>query len=53
MNLLIALQDLNIMNKCHGFVIDGDMATKMADYFNKEHPARLPFGKMKSETLLT
>ena len=37
-DLTIALQDLNITNKCHGFVIDGDMAIKMADYFNKEHP---------------
>jgi hypothetical protein len=36
--LTIALQDLNITNKCHGFVIDGDMAIKMTDYFNKEHP---------------
>ena len=33
-----ALRDLGITEKCHGFVIDGDMAIKMADYFNKEHP---------------
>ena len=33
-----ALHDLNITNKCHGFVIDGDMAIKLADYFNREHP---------------
>ena len=31
------LQDLNITNKCHGFVIDGDMAIKMDDYFNREN----------------
>ena len=33
-----ALGDLGITEKCHGFVIDGDMAIKMADYFNKQHP---------------
>ena len=32
-----ALRDLGITDKCHGFVIDGDMAIKIADYFNKEH----------------
>ena len=32
-----ALCDLGITDKCHGFVIDGDMAIKIADYFNKEH----------------
>ena len=36
--LTAALHDLGITDKCYGFVIDGDMATKMADYFNKEHP---------------
>ena len=36
--LTAALDDLGITDKCHGFVIDGDMAIKMADYFNKEHP---------------
>ena len=36
--LTAALHDLEITDKCHGFVIDGDMATKMTDYFNKEHP---------------
>ena len=35
--LTAALHDLNITNKCHSFVIDGDMAIKIADYFNKEH----------------
>ena len=33
-----ALRDLGITDKCHGFVIDGDMAIKIADYFDKEHP---------------
>ena len=32
-----ALLSLGITDKCHGFVIDGDMAIKMADYFKKEH----------------
>ena len=32
------LHDLGITDKCLGFVIDGDMAIKMDDYFNKEHP---------------
>ena len=36
--LTVALDDLGITDKCHGFVIDGDMAIKMGDYFNKEHP---------------
>jgi hypothetical protein len=36
--LTAALHDLEITDKCCGFVIDGDMATKMTDYFNKEHP---------------
>ena len=36
--LTAALHDLEITDKCHGFVIDGDMAIKMTDYFNKEHP---------------
>ena len=36
--LMAALHDLGITNKCHGFVIDGDMAIKLADYFNREHP---------------
>ena len=31
--LTSALQDLNITDKCQGFVIDGDMAIKMADFF--------------------
>jgi hypothetical protein len=36
--LTTALHDLGITDHCRGFVIDGDMAIKMADYFNKEHP---------------
>ena len=36
--LTAALHDLRIMDKCHGFVIDGDMAINMTDYFNKKHP---------------
>jgi hypothetical protein len=36
--LAAALHDLGITDKCRGFVIDGDMAIKMADYFNKKHP---------------
>ena len=35
--LTAALNDLKITDKCHGFVIDGDMAIKMDDYFNKKH----------------
>ena len=35
--LTAVLQDLGTTDECHGFVIDGDMATKMADYFNKEY----------------
>jgi hypothetical protein len=29
---------LGITDMCQGFVIDGDLAIKMADYFNKAHP---------------
>ena len=36
--LTTALHDLGITDKCRGFVIDGDMAIKMAEYFDKEHP---------------
>ena len=36
--LKVALRDLEITDQCHGFVIDGDMAIKIADYFDKEHP---------------
>jgi hypothetical protein len=36
--LTAALHDLGITDKCLGFVIDGDMAIKIDDYFNKEHP---------------
>ena len=36
--LTAALRKLRITDKCHGFLIDGDMAIKMTDYFNKEHP---------------
>ena len=36
--LTAALHDLGITDKCRGFVIDGDMAIKMAEYFDKEHP---------------
>ena len=36
--LTATLHDLNITNKCRGFVIDGDMAIKLDDYFNREHP---------------
>ena len=39
--LTAALHDLGITDKCLGFVIDGDMAIKMDDYFNKEHPGSL------------
>ena len=35
--LTAALLDLGITDKCRGFVIDGDMAMKMADYFKEEH----------------
>ena len=31
------LQSLRITDQCRGFVIDGDMAIKMADYFDKKH----------------
>ena len=34
--LIASLHDLGVMDKCHGFVIDGDMAIKMADYFDEE-----------------
>ena len=36
--LTASLHDLGVTDKCHGFVIDGDMAIKMVDYFNEEHP---------------
>ena len=36
--LTAALHDLRNTDKCRGFVIDGDMAVKMADYLNEEHP---------------
>ena len=42
--LEVALRDLGITDKCHGFVIDGDMAIKMADHFNKEHPGSRSVG---------
>lgn len=32
--LLATLKDLEITDKCRGFLIDGDMAIKMADYFD-------------------
>ena len=32
-----ALRRLGITDQCHGFVIDGDMAIKMTDYFDREH----------------
>jgi hypothetical protein len=35
--LTAALHDLGNTDKCTGFVIDGDMAIKMNDYFDKEH----------------
>ena len=34
--LLAALKDLDITDKCRGFLIDGDMAIKMGDYFDAE-----------------
>ena len=34
--LLATLRDLGIIDKCHGFVIDGDMAIKISDYFNQK-----------------
>ena len=37
--LTAALLGSGITNECLSFVIDGDMAIKMADYFNKEHLA--------------
>ena len=36
--LIASLHDLGVTDKCHGFVIDGDMAINMVDYFNEEHP---------------
>jgi len=37
LSLEATLQRLEITDECRGFVIDGDMAIKMADYFEKEH----------------
>ena len=34
--LLATLKDLGISNMCRGFLIDGDMAIKMAGYFDGE-----------------
>ena len=34
--LKAALRNLGITNKCSGFVIDGDMAINMVDYFKKK-----------------
>ena len=34
-----ALHDLGIADKCHSLVINSDLATKMVDYFIKEHPS--------------
>ena len=34
--LLATLKDLDITDKCRGFLIDGDMAIKMAGYFDGE-----------------
>jgi hypothetical protein len=34
--LLATLKDLDITDKCRGFLIDGDMAIKMGDYFDEE-----------------
>ena len=34
--LKAVVTDLGITNECHGFVIDGDMAMNMVDYFKKE-----------------
>ena len=51
--LSAALHDLRITDKCHGFVIDGDMAVKMTDYLNKWHPgSRFKVSKIRLETLL-
>ena len=36
--LTVALLGLGITDKCQGFVIGGDMATKIPNYFNKGHP---------------
>ena len=37
-NKLVAiLRDLGITDMCHGFVIDGDMAIKIPDYFKQKH----------------
>ena len=35
--LVTTLRDLGIADMCHGFVIDGDMAIKIPDYFNQKH----------------
>ena len=37
LSLEATLQRLEMTDECRGFVIDGDMAIKMADYFEKEH----------------
>ena len=36
--LTASLHDLGVADKCHGFVIDGDMAIKMDNYINEEDP---------------
>ena len=36
-SLKATLRRLSITDQCRGFVIDGDMAIKMADYFDKKH----------------
>jgi len=52
--LTAALHDLGITDKCLGFVIDGDMAIKIDDYFNKEHPgSRSGTYEFMSDDILT
>jgi len=46
--LTAALHDLGIADKCNGFVIDNDLAIKLAGYFK---PARLPFGYLPIQIL--